>query len=187
MEKSNVKNFLVTGRPGIGKTTCVIRTAEILTSRGVTVGGMVTYEVREKGERIGFNIRDVYTGREGVLARTGLTQGPRVGKYTVNLKDLETIGVEAIKTAIQQAQVIIIDEIGPMELYSKNFYTAVLSALDSTKPVIATIHEKAPNSQEGKTILQRKDVKLYTLTFANKENMPPMIAKEVATLITKTA
>jgi len=183
--ETKVKNFLVTGRPGIGKTTCLTRTVEILTSRGVSVGGMVTYEVREKGERIGFNIRDVFTGKEGVLARVGLASGPRVSKYTVNLHDLETTGVEAIRSALRECQVVVIDEIGPMELYSKSFLAAVTSALNSEKPVIATIHERAQSFEEGRRILGRSDVKLYTLTLANREAMPSRIAREVASLLSK--
>ena len=183
MAETRIKNFLVTGRPGIGKTTCIIRTVELLTSRGVSVGGMITYEVREKGERIGFNVRDVYTGKEGVLARVGLAQGPRISKYTVNLQDLETVGVQAIHNAMKHTQVIVIDEIGPMELLSKNFLKAVQEALDSPKPVIATIHVKAHTTEDGRKILQRKDTKLYTLTLTNRETIPPTIAREITNIL----
>ncbi|MGC9107000.1 MAG: NTPase [Infirmifilum sp.] len=177
------KNFLVTGRPGIGKTTCLRRAAEILLSRNVVVGGMLTLEVREGGIRQGFQIIDLISGRKGKLADVNLNKGPRVGKYWVNLQDLEEIGVTAIRRALREAKVVIIDEIGPMELFSEAFREAVTAALDSPKPVLASIHFRARESTFGRMILSRPDVEVVELTISNREQVPVELARKIAQLV----
>lgn len=177
------KNFLVTGRPGIGKTTCLRRVAEILSSRHVVVGGMLTLEVREGGVRRGFEIVDLLSGRRGVLASVDITGGPRVGKYVVNLRDLVEVGVAAVHAALEKASVVIVDEIGPMELFSREFQDAVKRALDSPKPVAASIHERAGASPFGREVLSRSDVELHQLTLANREKAPVEIARKIAAVL----
>jgi len=179
------KNFLVTGRPGIGKTTCLQRASELLVSRSVRVGGMITLEKRERGVRVGFEVRDVLCGATGTLASVGGGVGPRVGRYVVNLADLERVGVEAIYRALREAQVVVIDEIGPMELLSRRFVDAVFSALDSPKPVLATIHVRAGETEVGRRILSRSDVKVYELTLANRDRVPIELSRAVANLLAR--
>lgn len=179
------KNILVTGRPGIGKTTCVRRVAELLISRGARVGGMITVEVRERGRRVGFQIIDLQRGLRGWLARVGAPGDIRVGKYTVLLDDLERIGVSAIRDALETSHVVVIDEIGPMELYSEEFKMAVRDALESSKPLLATIHARAERFEFGREILRRKDIDIVTLTIENRENAPALIARKIANLLSE--
>ncbi|MEM3012095.1 MAG: nucleoside-triphosphatase, partial [Candidatus Hadarchaeales archaeon] len=131
-----MKNFLLTGRPGSGKSTVIGRTVSLLRGEGVRVGGIFCPELREGGERVGFEIRDLLTGEVGVLARVGL-EGPGVGKYGVNLEALERIGGGGIRRALEEAEVVVVDEIGPMEVLSKGFREAVLQALSSPLPLLA--------------------------------------------------
>ena len=115
-----------------------------MTLRGSKVGGMTTSEIRENGARVGFAIENLLTHKHGMLASLGQGDGgPRVGKYYVNLTDLEEIGVGAIQSAIDTAEVIILDELGPMELHSHRFVEAVKRALTSPKHLLATIHKRA--------------------------------------------
>jgi nucleoside-triphosphatase len=179
------KNVLVTGRPGIGKTTCLQRASELLISRGVRVGGMITLEKREGGVRVGFEVRDVLSGAVGTLASVGSGAGPRIGRYVVNLADLERVGVEAISRALRDAQVVVIDEIGPMELLSGKFVDAVFSALDSPKPVLATIHVRAGETEVGRRILSRGDVRVFELTLANRDKIPYELARAVASILSR--
>ena len=177
------KNFLITGRPGIGKTTAVLRVSEALKRLGVKVGGMISREERERGIRVGFILEDLMTGERGYLAKVGAGSGPRVGKYTVLIDDLERVGVGAIERALREADVIIIDEIGPMELYSGKFVDATARALNSPKPVVATIHVKAKRYPAARDILSRGDVKVYYLTLENRSRVPLEIVNALKGLL----
>jgi nucleoside-triphosphatase len=134
--------ILITGKPGCGKTTLCERIVEGLVAGGRPVGGMVSKEVRERGARVGFKVIDVATGREGILAHTE-GKGPRLGKYRVNLHDLEEVGVGAMERAIDGGILLVIDEIGPMELFSRRFVGTVEKAFESDLDVLATIHYRS--------------------------------------------
>ncbi len=136
-------HIFLTGSPGIGKTSILLHVAGALRERGVNVGGMISQEARVGTQRIGFRVIDLETGSEGWLAHINQKTGPIVGKYRVNLSDLRMIGVTAILSAIRIADVIIIDEVGPMELYSSDFKDAVKRAMNSTKTIVGTIHYRA--------------------------------------------
>jgi nucleoside-triphosphatase len=79
-----MKVFL-TGLPGSGKSTVLMKAVEILREKGLKIGGIVTPEKRIGGKRIGFGVKDVWSGAEGILARVGKKVGPKVGKYTIYL------------------------------------------------------------------------------------------------------
>lgn len=111
--------LLVTGSPGVGKTTVLLRVIEALKSKGYGVGGILSREVRSDGSRIGFEVQDLNSGRKGWLASINQQQGPQVGRYRVNLEDLNGVGVKAIGEANQSSDVVVVDEIGPMELFSE--------------------------------------------------------------------
>ena len=175
------KNLLITGRPGVGKTTCVIKVINLLKEKKIVVGGMISREVREEGRRTGFKVMDVLTGEEGYLARADVKGQPRVGRYKVELEDFERIGIKAIRRGLEEAQVIAIDEIGPMELYSESFKEIVKEAFNSNKVVLATIHYKAYTNPYCRALLSRGDVKRILLTLENREKAPA----EIFSLITK--
>ncbi len=116
--------LILTGSPGSGKTTVLEKTVKALKERGIRVGGMISREVREGGVRVGFEISDVATGKRGWLAHVNQHAGPQLGRYQVNLRDLETVGAQAIANALENSDVVAIDEIGPMELFSEKLKTA---------------------------------------------------------------
>src|SRR5947199_5897215 len=109
-------------------------------NKGVRVDGMLTSEVRKGDERIGFKITDLSSGAEGWLARRGDGVGPRIGKYSVDSEDLEEIGVGALKRATERsADLVLIDEIGPMEMTSSAFRGTLAKLLSTRRNVIATV------------------------------------------------
>ncbi len=129
----------LTGKPGSGKSTVVRKVSEALQSRGWKIGGMASPETREEGQRSGFEIVDLLTGRKALLA-TLSPDGPRVGRYFVKVADIDEIGVAAIKSSLTSADLTVIDEIGPMELKSPRFRGCIEEALAGDKHILAVVH-----------------------------------------------
>jgi nucleoside-triphosphatase len=174
--------MLLTGAPGVGKTTVLIKTADALKAQGVSVGGMVSREAREGNVRVGFEITDLTNNKRGWLAHVNQNSGPQVGKYRVNLQDLESIGAKAIVEAVEKCAVVAVDEIGPMELFSQGFKQAVEQALDSGKLVLAVVHAKArdPLINEAR---QREDAEIFTVTLANRDGLPEKLIKQALSVL----
>ena len=143
----------VTGRPGVGKTTLVLSIAERAAALGCRVGGVVTPEVRAAGgQRWGFKVRDLMTGSEHVLASID-SLGPRVGRYRLDL-GAEGFLVDAINAARSSSDLIVIDEIGPMELSLRGFRDLIRDLLDSPpRPIAVTFHYR----------LRETDPEVYSL------------------------
>jgi nucleoside-triphosphatase len=162
--------LLLTGNPGVGKTTVLMKVVKALKERGIRVGGMISREVREGGTRVGFEILDLSSGRRGWLAHVNQKNGPQVGKYRVNIGDLTAIGAQAILDAVENCDVIAIDEIGPMELFSGKFKEAVRKALESRKLLVAIVHWKAQDAliNEAK---KREDAETTSVTLENRESL----------------
>ena len=174
--------LLLTGAPGVRKTSVLINTANSLKAQGVTVGGMISREAREGNVRVGFKIIDLTDDKQGWLAHVNQKSGPQVGKYRVNLQDLENIGAKAIVEAVEKCAVVAVDEIGPMELFSQRFKQAVRQALDSRKLVLAVVHEKAkdPLINEAK---QREDAEIFTVTLANRDAITEKLRKQALSVL----
>ena len=156
-----IKNIFITGKPGCGKTTLIKEISEKLKSK---IFGFYTEEIREKGKRVGFKIKTL-NKKEGILAHIKFKSKYQVGKYKVNLKDLEEVGVGALEKAIEKKKIILIDEIGKMELFSEKFKKVVLKALNSENKVLGTIMLKRDPFCDQ--IKQRKDIKIFYLEREN--------------------
>jgi len=174
--------LLVTGTPGVGKTTVLTKTTDALKARGFSVGGMISREVRVGNVRVGFEIIDLTNGKHGYLAHINQKRGPQIGKYHVNLEDLESIGVNAIADAVEKCRVVAIDEIGPMELFSRKFNQAVRQALDSSKLVLAVVHAKASDPLISATE-QRDDAEIYVVDKSNRDNLPQNLEKQALKIL----
>jgi len=161
-----IKNLLVTGKPGCGKTTLLVN---LLRERSKT-RGFYTEEKRRGNARVGFAIKTI-EGKYGTLAEVGLRSKVQIGRYGVNTKDIDNIMVPEIMAAIADDDVslILIDEIGGMEISSENFRKAVLAALDSEKRVLATIQMKKNPFLDA--IRSRKDVRIVELTPTTREDL----------------
>ncbi len=171
--------IFLTGRPGVGKTSVLLRAVEILKANGFRIGGMISQESRDRGTRMGFEIVDLETGRQGWLAHVNQRTGPRVSKYRVNLSDLNTIGAGSILRAVEKADIIVIDEIGPMELFSDAFREAVAEALSSGKPVLGTVHHRARDPLVA-AIRKRKDAEIIEVTPENREGLNKLLVQQTS-------
>jgi len=127
--------YLLTGSPGTGKTTLI---RQAIAKSKVNAGGFYTEELRSNKIRQGFKIVTL-DGQEALLAHIEISSPYRVSKYGVDIEALENVGVASIHRAIKEADLIIIDEIGKMELYSPRFKEAVLKAVQSSKKVLGTV------------------------------------------------
>ncbi len=166
---TDIRKILITGLPGCGKTTLCTRAIDSV-GDAYNVGGIISTEIRESGSRKGFKIIDISTKEEGILAHVNQKTGPRIGKYRVNLNDLDEVGVNAIGNAIEKCDVVVIDEIGPMELCSSRFIEVINAAFDSDKCILATIHFRSRHPVvEG--IKNREDVAIYRLHENNRDEM----------------
>ena len=157
--------ILLTGPPRVGKTTIIRRVAERL---GQRAGGFYTEEVRSGGERIGFRIVTL-DGEEALLSSVHFPGPPRVGKYGVDVATFERVGVQALWRAIARDQIVVVDEIGKMELFSAAFREAVLAALDSPMPVVGTILSKPHPWADA--LKARPDVRLIPVTVENRDRL----------------
>lgn len=185
--RTNMKRLLfITGKPGIGKTTILLNAANELKNEGYRIGGMLSREVRKDNVRIGFEITDFATGQKGWLAHINQPSGPQVSKYRVNLQDLDQIGVNAIRNALKDAQVIVIDEIGPMELFSKAFQQVVKDAADSQKLVIGVIHQRARNPIIN-SIKERSDAEISEATIENRQKLHNILIEKSVQFLNDSA
>ena len=176
------KNFLITGRPGSGKTSIVERAISILRERGLKVGGLYCPEIREGGIRLGFKMVDLMTGEERILAHVNQKEGPQVSKYRVNVANVDAMSERSIGRALREADFVVIDEIAPMELHSEGFRRSVLAALDSPKPLLAIIHQRTTTGFIG-AVKARGDVEIFEVTPSTHAELPPRLAEGIEKVI----
>jgi nucleoside-triphosphatase len=169
--------LLLSGSPGVGKTTVLVRVVEGLKSKGYSVGGMLSREVRSNGNRVGFEILSLMDSQRGWLAQVDQKEGPQVGKYRVNLFDLDRVGVAAIAEAVDRCEVVAVDEIGRMELFSAGFKEAVTRAVQSKKLVVATVHWRERGFLIS--VLDKiDDVQWFEVSMDKRERLHELILKE---------
>jgi nucleoside-triphosphatase len=169
--------LLLTGRPGIGKTTVIRNTIALLGGRAA--GGFYTREIRRQGQRVGFELVTL----DGIAATLATKLPPTFanahpfGRYTVNLDAINQVGVPALRQAWQNERIVIIDEIGPMEIFSKLFREIVWQLLNSETRILATIIKRPhPFADEVK---QFPGVRMIEVTAVNREALPDRLAAEL--------
>jgi nucleoside-triphosphatase len=169
-------SIILTGAPGIGKTTIVMDVAQKLKARGVRIGGVASREVRTNNVRIGFEFIDLATNDRDVLASvTG--NGPRVGKYFVNLTGCR-FAADRVKNALINSDVIICDEVGPMELKSNEFIDTVRYLLKTDKKAIVVIHQKLEHPLIRE--FREKPNSLININIGNREKVAKILLNELS-------
>ncbi len=169
------KIAVLTGRPGIGKTTTVLRTADLLKMRGFKVGGFVTVEVRHEGRRVGFELVDILDGVRSLMASESLKTHLRVGRYGL-YPGFGDAAADAVSKSMAGCDVTVVDEIGPMELKSPRLVGALYSLLEASCTTLVTVHYtlKHPLIQ---TAVKKAGPHCYILDESNRGKMPEKLVE----------
>ncbi len=174
--------ILLTGRPGVGKTTVIMRTLALL--ERPQASGFYTRELRGPRGRLGFQAVTL-DGHRQVLAHVDFRSRQRVGKYGVDVSGFEREIVSQVDPAARpEADLIVVDEIGKMECFSSAFQAAVRRALDSPLPLLGTIARSGGGFIAH--VRARPDVELIEVTVANRERLPAQLAARLQ-LVSGTA
>ncbi|MCK4221602.1 MAG: AAA family ATPase [Dehalococcoidia bacterium] len=154
--------LLLAGRPGTGKTFLI---REAIAESKTKAGGFYTEEIRLGGLRQGFGITSL-DGQHAVLAHVSISSQYQVSKYKIDIGSLDRVGVGAIRQALsEQCDLIVIDEIGKMELLSPQFREAVWQAINSGKKVLGSVVlGPHPFADE---IKNHPEVKMLSVTSSN--------------------
>ncbi len=153
--------YLLTGRPGTGKTSLIKQAIAGIESRA---GGFYTEEIRSEGVRQGFRLVTL-DGQSATLAHVNIHSPYRVSKYGVDIDNLDRVGVSALYKATEECSLVVVDEIGKMELFSVNFREAILQIINSGKRVLGTIILNA--NPWADAIKLKPQVNLVVVTRAN--------------------
>ncbi|MFH1283533.1 MAG: nucleoside-triphosphatase [bacterium] len=174
---TKLKSIFVTGKVGIGKTTLIRESTLPFLEY---IGGFYTEEIKKDGKRYGFMLK-TFSGQEVLFASIDIKQGPKVSKYRVDTGIFDEVGVKEVVNALKNKKIIVIDEIGSMEMFSKKFQEVFADCLMSSNNILATIREKSqPFSNEIKKFNASK---VLTLTKDNFINTKEEIRKWLNNLV----
>lgn len=174
MSDNAMHNILITGRPGVGKTTLLVALSRELSPARST--GFYTREIRERGKRRGFELVSL-DGERMTLAHTDFAHGPSVGKYKVDLPGFEAF-LDRLASPEGGAGLVLIDEIGKMECLSPKFNRYTEKALDAPPPLVASIASKGAGFIDA--VKKREDVRLTEVTENNRDDLVHELKQSLA-------
>ena len=171
------RHILLTGLPGVGKTTIIKQLADSLASH--QPDGFFTQEIRENGIRKGFELVTL-DGRRQLLSHVS-TPGPHcVGRYGVDLTGFEKL-LETLDLRHSPSWLVILDEIGKMECLSPRFIQEVEALLDSTKMLIATVGLKGGGFPA--IVRSRPDCQVVTVTLSNRSTLSSTLLQRISNIL----
>ena len=131
-------------------------------------GGFYTEEIRSRGAREGFRLVTL-DGQDAILAHVNIHSPYRVSKYGVDTDSLERVGVSALNQAAEECDLVVVDEIGKMELFSADFRETIWRIVNSGKRVLGTIMLQAHPWADK--IKRQPQVHLAEITRANRHRV----------------
>ena len=178
MEKRGARIIAITGRPGVGKTTTAVKAARTLARLGFNVDGFYSREIRERGTRKGFEIVDFKTGETVVLASVS-SEGPRIGRYKVNIRGLEDFIPRIVERAVATADIVLCDEIGPMELLSPAFKRSMSKLLSAPDICILAVMHRSMRDPVMKAFVRHPEAVLVEITEENRDCAADIVVETV--------
>src|SRR3974377_1212882 len=160
--------LLITGAPGIGKTTVLQRVGNELKHKGMR--GFYTEEIREDGERRGFRLVG-FDGTMHIIAHVDIAKRHHVGKYGVDVAGLDDAA--RLLRPDPHTRVYFVDEIGKMECLSECFVAAMHVLISGHTPIVATVG--AHGGGFIAEVKRRPECDLWTVTYANRNELPARI------------
>jgi nucleoside-triphosphatase len=175
------KTYLLTGPPRVGKTRII---KQIVAHVGIThCGGFYTEEIqneRKADPRMGFRIRTL-EGKTGTLAHLDIDTSLRLGRYGIDLTCLEAIGIPALLSAAEAKQLIIIDELGPIQAFSEPFKRISMQLLQSPRLILGTIALQPHPWLDA--IKQREEVTMYIVQTDNTVQLTQTILEVLTSVL----
>lgn len=171
------RHILLTGLPGVGKTTIIKQLTHSLATH--QPDGFFTQEIRENGIRKGFELVTL-DGRRQLLSHVNIPGPHRVGRYGVDLAGFEKL-LETLDLRHSSSRVVILDEIGKMECLSQRFIEEVEALLDSAKMVIATVGLKGGGFPA--TVKSHLDCRVVTVNLKNRATLAGILLPEISSIL----
>lgn len=155
--------LLLTGKSNCGKTTLLEGFIESVPNKQ----GFVADEMRENGERTGFRLVSS-EGKTAMLANVDSPSDIRVSKYGVEIESLEQFLQEL--PPLNPENLVYVDEIGQMQLYSEEFKALVTRYLDEAKIYAGTL-TCMYEDDFTRAVRERDDVVLLYITPENRDDV----------------
>ena len=168
-----MKTIFLTGKPRSGKSYLINEIVERLQEKGLKVGGILTPDIRENNERTGFNIIDIYTGAKEILASKHRKEGPTLGKYRINVEGINIV-TNRFSENLEKFDIIVIDELGVMELKSAMFKEMLdqILKIPKLKLIVLNQHLVKFHVSEGELVEMKRE---------NAEEIKENILRKIAT------
>ncbi|WP_337100073.1 nucleoside-triphosphatase [Paenibacillus sp. YIM B09110] len=166
--------FLLTGKPRIGKSTMIKKLIHDIGPD--SCGGFYTEEIKNSSDRIGFRCVSI-NGESVEIANVDSPSQIRVGRYGVNIEAFEKFAITLLEDAMHTKKIIIIDEIGFMQILSATFQKTVQQIVADNRMVVGTIPvDGHPEIDKIKSV---KQVKLIEINEFNRNEISESILKDI--------
>ena len=183
---------VLTGRPGVGKTTLFLKVVNEIRRAGIGVFGFYCPEIRDPTlrKRIGFRIVDLRTYREAWLAvdetlatklnfKVSRVRLPRIGRYLVLVDEASNLMFQAIKRLSEQEMVLAIDEVGPMELAVPGFREALIQTLSDVKVGLLVVHRNIDVKTTLGNVIESRNLRIFLVNEENRNVLHTYVLQEI--------
>jgi len=158
------KNLFILGGPGSGKTKLL---RDLALAKKTRIGGYYTEPIMAGRMRKGLMIRTL-DGQDRVLASKTVKSPHKLDRFNVDLNALENVGIPALRLAMMSKELIVIDEVGPLEHLSQRYTDTLIECLQSTKPIVATMRAAGnPFTNKLKKLPDTETILLNKSNFAS--------------------